>query len=231
VEQAPQKPRRAHSHVKALDSYFAVPTFFAENMMRLGKGIPNSFWKLTFVIWRDVVKPKGKDGDKWIYDYTAKTTQKQLWEDHRINDRVVQQWAAAYAVSGLFTVTVGRRHNVRIPGEPTIWKYHTESSEADWCAFILALSAVVNPHKRTGHKAMRRVGESPAEGVSATEVFQLALACMVDIKREKYHGTAGPALAAVNDARIEELIRRGAGWRKPDGTVEYEYNFAGSNFR
>jgi hypothetical protein len=228
VEQTTPAPRKTRSSVKILDDgYFTVPTFFAETMMRLGKGIPNSFWKLTFVIWRDVLKPKSKDGNGgWIYDYTAKTTQEQLLEDHRINDRVVQQWSAAYAVSGLFTVTVGRRHNVRIPGEPTIWKYHTECGKADWGAFIVALSKIVSPHGR-----MNRTGESPVEGVSATEIFQLALAMEVDKRRETYNGTMGPALPPVNQARIADLIKRGAGTQDADGTVHYTFMRPRSNFR
>ena len=167
-----------------------------------------------------------------MYDYTARTTQKQLWEDHRINDRVVQQWAAAYAVSGLFTVTVGRRHNVRIPGEPTIWKYRTESSEADWCAFILALSAIANPHKRTGHKTMRRVGESPAEGVSATEVFQLALACMVDLRAgevQRHRWTSTACRQRSPHRGVNQARSWGGG--NQTGTLSTIYNFAGSNFR
>ncbi len=220
--QAQQKaPRKFHPQVSAFDEHwFGVPTFFTDKLMRLGKGIPNSFWKLTFVVWRDVLKPKKNAQGEYFHDYIAKTTFEQLWEEHRIGDKAVTSWQAAYSVSGVFAVKNGKRHNKKVAGTPTAWRYNVGATDKDWQAFIVALSTVVSPS--LGDKRMARHGKTD-DGLSASPAFQLALALAVDAARARANGIAGPALAPVNTNRIENFLANGIGKRNDDGSIDYWY--------
>jgi len=205
------KEREFHPAVKAFDGpWFAVPTFFTEDLMRVGRGIPNSFWKLTFVIWRDILKPKkNPDGEGFFYDYTATTTFEQLWNDHGINEKSTQEWQAAYYVSGLFNVKKGTFKRKGVPGEPTVWRYNPKATKADWLAFILALRDVTGP---TEQGTLARRGSS--DNGKATTFFQSVLAVEVDKRRSTVNGTAGPALPPVNEHRIA-LLREALSLTEP----------------
>jgi len=210
--------RKFHPTVKAFDgAWFGVPAFFTEDLMRCGKGIPASFWKLTFVLWRDILKPSPdpNNAGQFLYHYTAKTTFEQLKEDHRIGDKAVQSWQGAYFVSGLFSVKKGRRKAPKLPGEPTIWRYNPAATKQDWLAFIIALSRVVSP----ANEARRARHGTDENGMSCLAAFQLRLAIEVDKVRAAVNGTAGPGLPPVNEKRIEFLLEEGVGTRNPDGTI------------
>jgi len=200
---------------KEIGSYFAVPAFFTDALMRVGKGIPPAFWKMTFVLLREVLKPK-KVGGEFVYPYECKTTVEWFAERH-INDRAVQDWTNAYFCSGLFQITKGRSDGKENPGIPTVWRYNVNASKADWIAFVKALS---NTLLGVG-KRMRRTGTGP-DGQVAAHAFMVALAFEVDNCRAD--GTVG-RLPLVNQKMIDDWIAEGRAntIRTPDGGIQYSY--------
>jgi hypothetical protein len=206
---------------KQVCSFFALPVFFTDTLMRpqISKGIPASFWKFSFVIIRELLQPK-KEGEAFVHHYQFNTTFEWFEDEHGLGDAAVQEWSSAYAVSGLFNITKGKRHNHKEKGTPTVWQYNKAATQKDWLAFVRALSHVMKPED--GSK-MRRRGFSKDGAVDAAGVFKLRLAIAVDHFRERVNGTVGPPLPPVNTQRIEKLIAKGYGTRQADGSVAYTY--------
>jgi len=124
-----------------LGNWTKAPTFFVDDLMRVGRGIPASFWKFTSVMWRFVVAP-GKpraDGKGFTYPYEFTTTLEQLQEYH-INREASSKWIAAYSVSGFSDVRYGTRHQFERAATPTVISYRKGATKEDWQAFIGALS-------------------------------------------------------------------------------------------
>jgi hypothetical protein len=194
--------------------YTAIPTFFVDDLMRIGKGIPPSFWKLTDVILRKVLAPTRKVNDEWVRDYVCKTTEKQLRAEYNIPWSAVADWTRSYSASGLFTIQKGSRHVKDVKGIPTIWHYRKEATFSDWVAFIAALSEIC-----CGPKMVRR-GKN--DQVDSSKAFLLKVALAVDRHRSVNGGTVGPSLPPVNTKLIERLLARGVGQLMPDGSINFK---------
>lgn len=208
--------RKFHPEIRLFDgSWFGLPAFFVDKLMmpHISKGIPASFWKFTLVLFREMLKPV-KQGDGFTHLYKFNTTFEWFEEEHCLGDAIVKQWQDAYAVSGLFAIVKGKRHNHKEPGTPTVWTYNRKATEDDWTAFVLALAKVVKP----GETYTPRRGKSE-DGVYGAGVFKLVLAIEVDKSRAKINGTSGPGLPPVNTKRIEHYLSQGHGRRTDDGFV------------
>ncbi len=190
-----------------------VPVFIVDDMMRLGKGIPASFWKFTLAMLRSVFAPD-KAGN---WTYTWETTEQQIAARCNINSKAAGDWTRAYSVSGLFGIQKGKRHNKDLPGEPTRWTYNKAATSEDWAAFIIALSHICCEKEK-----MARHGKS-ADGYSASKAFALGLAWEVDQVRMTFHGTSAPGLPPVNARKIEKLVREGFAEIDQNGTLIFKY--------
>jgi hypothetical protein len=219
------KTRTLHPNLRIFDSanpdklvtnFTAIPTFFFDDLIRVGKGIPASFWKFTFALMRQILSPE-KQGDQFVYTYTWNSTFADFKEKHDIGDLAVQDWTNAYSNSGLFGIIKGKRKFPKDPnGTPTVWTYNQNATRCDWLAFIVALSKTLNPADR---KRMARHGKS--DDLTAAHAFKLVLALEVDKARQ--HSVGLPPLPAINQHRVEEMIRRGWGTRNADGSIEWTY--------
>ena len=213
--------RKFHPNIAVFDgnTWFGVPAFFTDRLMhpQISKGIPASFWKFTFVLWRELLKPK-KQGDEFVYPYVFNTTYEWFENEHGIGDANVQEWTSAYAVSGLFKIKKGKRHNHKVPGEPSVWYYNTKATQTDWMAFVMALSQTIRP---TDGSVMRRRGKSKCGEIDSSGVFKLRLALAVD----EYRRTVDRLnpLPPVNIENIERYIRQGHGVREKDGSITYSF--------
>lgn len=214
---------------KEVTNFTAVPTFFVDDLIRMGNGIPSSFWKLTFVLLRHVLSVE-KIGDKFVHTYTWKSTFEDFKEKHDIGDLAVQDWTNAYSCSGFFHVTRGSRKHPQDPnGLPTVWKYNVNATQRDWMAFVIALSKTLNPtppEKRMARHGWACIGHSKGEPhtrscLDCSQPYKLLLAINVDKARANSVGI--PPLPPVNQGRIEEFIRRGYGVRLADGSIEWSY--------
>jgi hypothetical protein len=202
---------------KLVTNFTAIPTWFVDDLIRIGKGIPSSFWKFTFVLMREVLSAVEKDGDKFVNTYVWKSTFEDFKENYDLGDLAVQDWSNAYSVSGLFGMVKGTRKHPKDPaGKPTVWTYNRAATRRDWTAFVLALSTTLNP---PDGKRMARHGR--VDDVDASHAFKLQLSLHVDRARASKVGA--PPLPPVNRNRIEEFLRRGYGRRNDDGSIEYTY--------
>jgi hypothetical protein len=206
---------------KTVCSFYALPVFFTDTLMRphISKGVPASFWKFTFVIMRELLQAK-KEGEVFVHHYRFNTTFEWFEDEHGIGDAAVQEWQAAYEVSGLFHITPGKRKHHLQKGTPTTWVYNKAAKRAEWVAFVHALSSVMKPENGS---TMRRRGKSKDGEINAAGVFKLRLALAVDHFRERVNGTVGPPLPPVNWQRIEEYLSSGFGERQADGSITYTY--------
>jgi hypothetical protein len=202
---------------KEVVNYTALPTFFIDDFLRIGKGIPASFWKFTYVLMRQTLSAVEKIEGGFRNTYTWNSTFEDFKEKYDIGDLAVQDWTNAYSCSGLFRITKGTRKYPKDPnGLPTVWQYNTNSTRRDWAAFIIALSNTLNPEDG---KRMARHGK--AGSVSAAHAFKLVLAMNVDKARHQAVGI--PPLPPVNTNRIEAFIQRGYGKREADGSISWVY--------
>jgi hypothetical protein len=203
---------------KLVTNFTAIPTFFFDDLIRVGKGIPSSFWKFTFALMRQILSPDKQDG-QFVFNYTWNSTFADFKEKHDIGDLAVQDWSNAYSVSGLFHIVKGSRKFPKDPnGTPTVWTYNRNATSRDWLAFVLALSETLNP--KDG-KRMARHGFSKDYDVNASHAFKLVLALNVDLARKMRVGL--PPLPPINVERIEAFLRRGYGKRNEDGSIEWTY--------
>lgn len=219
--------RKLHPNLRIFDSsnpekentnYTAMPTWFVDDLIRVGKGIPSSFWKFTFVLMRHILSAVEKTADgKFVNTYIWKSTFEDFKEQHDIGDLAVQDWTNAYSCSGFFSITRGSRKHPKDPnGLPTVWRYNVNATKRDWLALVIALSETLNP---PDGKRMRRHGWS--DDLDCSQAYKLVLALNVDKARAQRVGI--PPLPSVNVARIEEFLRRGYGRRLEDGSIEWTY--------
>jgi len=219
--------------------WFAIPYFFAKDFMRIGKGIPASFWKFTFILWRELLQPKpvkdGKGGAHFEWPYTANTTVEWFMEEFGLDTEAVQDWSNAYSVSGLFRMTKGERKIKGLPGTPTTWTYNKRATKKDWEAFIIALARIVDP---TDGRRMSRHGEvwsaeekklltefqynlsmskSDAKkkvreqfpGAGWTASDAFKLALALMVDHVRTNGSGQPGLAPVNTHKIQRWVEQG----------------------
>jgi len=203
---------------KEVASFTAIPNLFIDALPRLGKGIPSSFWKFTFVLLRGILSDQEKlDGGSLYHTYEWKSTSDTFKENYDIGSLAVQDWTNAYSVSGLFAIKKGRKHLKADAGTPTEWKYNRAATLSDWICFVTALRNILN-----GPPRMARHGEAEHNGqtVNAANAFKLALAMEVDHVRSKVQH---PKLSPVNEKRIEIFLERGYGYRDENGTINWTY--------
>jgi hypothetical protein len=122
-------------------AFSRIPNQFIDELMKC-RSVPASFWKLTFVVWRHIMGPSGKteDGQNWKFDYTFKTTASQMAKKFGVGSQAYSDWTLAYKLSGLFTITYGKRHAKDVAGSPTVWRYQKSATQKDWKAFITGLN-------------------------------------------------------------------------------------------
>jgi hypothetical protein len=121
-------------------NYTAVPTFFTQELMMIGHGIPPHFWKFTSIAWRSFMEQeKQPHTGKFVCTHRFAFTEEQLETEYGIYGKAAAWCAAAYRASGLCGVEKGRRHRFDQPGTPTTIHYHRDSTKDDWRAFIAAL--------------------------------------------------------------------------------------------
>jgi hypothetical protein len=213
--------RKIHPQLAIFDDdnrWTALPVFFVNDLMRLGKEIPPSFWKFTWVMLRYIFAP-GKDGE---WPYTWKITEKQLKQEFNIDSKAAARWTRAYSVSGLFWIHKGTRHQKDLPGEPTFWTYNKKATLKEWQAFILALSSVCGGRFFQSGARIAYDGIT-SDGFQGSKGYAVILAVAVDQKRAVINGTIGLALPPVNTARIEGAIKQGFVKRSEDGTLVFMF--------
>jgi hypothetical protein len=107
---------------------------------RKGQRVPASFWKYTLYLWRHVSMPRH---GSFITEIPA--------DQFPVRSDVATQWTAAYAVSGVMEVEIGRwtkQHD-----QPTVFTYKPETTHAEWRCFLSALDYAYNTwqnHKQGG---------------------------------------------------------------------------------
>lgn len=218
--------RTLHPNLRIFDSdipdkltvnFTAFPTWFFDDLIRLGKGIPASFWKFTFALMRQVLSAVEKNGEVFTNTYTWNSTFEDFKEKHDLGDLAVQDWTNAYSCSGLFSIVKGKRKFPKDPnGTPTVWTYNRNATRRDWLAFVIALSKTLNP---ADGKRMARHGW--VDDVDASHAYKLMLSLEVDKARA---GSVGlPPLPAINEKRIEIFLERGYGKRESDGSISWTY--------
>ncbi len=179
--------------------------------MRVGKGIPPSFWKFTFIIWRELLQPEPvKDNSGRItgfdHPYIFNTTVEWFRDDFGLDTESVQDWSNAYSVSGLFRMTKGARKIKDKAGTPTVWEYNKNAGDRDWLAFILALATVVDP--KDGNRIARHGEVWSAEEKKRLYVLQDTGFKLVEAKkkvREEFPGAGWPAADAFKLALALEV--------------------------
>jgi hypothetical protein len=219
--------------------WFAVPYFFAKDFMRIGKGIPPSFWKFTFILWRELLQPtpvkNGKGGTHFEWPYTCNTTVEWFMEEFGLDTESVQDWSNAYSVSGLFSMRKGARKVKDLPGTPTHWIYNKKATRKDWEAFIIALARIVDPadgkrmarhgkvwtdeEKGLLKKFQYELGMSKADAeAKVREQFPGAgwpasdafkLALALMVDHQRVHGSGQPGLPPVNGHKIQKWVEQG----------------------
>jgi hypothetical protein len=206
---------------KEVASFTALPNFFVDDLMRIGTGVPASFWKLTFALMRGIFAEQEKNAEGKLYHtYEWKSTSDQFKEKYDLGDLAVQDWTNAYSVSGLFSIKRGRKHLKADKGTPTVWHYNVHATQTDWIYFIVALRHVLNP---ADGKRMARHGEfedKDRNKVNAANSFKLKLALEVDHVREEAKPTP---LRPVNKDKIKVFLERGYGWLDSDGVITWTY--------
>ncbi len=142
------EPIAAFQNADGKNSFIQVPRFWVDSLMKPqayfadsnGKKlkdaatIPNSFWKFTLVLWRHIT-----DGN------VSREATLALSRFHVRRD-AASRWTAAYAVSGLFDVTIGSptpSHD-----DITRFEYLTNADETDWTCFTTALTLALDEWQR-----------------------------------------------------------------------------------
>ncbi len=212
-------------------SFTRIPNFLVDNMMHRQRAtnVPASFWKMTWVIWRHIMTPFGKDDSGgWKFDYTFKTTAAQMNEEHGIGPQAYMDWTLAYHLSGVFKVIYGKRHAKDVAGSPTVFKYRKNATFEDWAAFIAGLNQGLK-EVRTKHIAHsgKLDGDFGEDRINAQNGFAMCLCFAIAEAREQ----AG--LPSLHHEYIERAIKAGTATRTTDG-ITYTFvkrSLGGVNFK
>jgi hypothetical protein len=129
-------------------SFVAVPRFWVDEFfgpnchyelrngdIRKGTRVPASFWKYTLHLWRWLSLPHtaGK---------TVTFTTDIAMDQFPVRSDAAVLWTAAYSVSGVVEVELGRwtaRHD-----QSTVFTYRPETTHAEWRCFLNALDLAYN---------------------------------------------------------------------------------------
>jgi hypothetical protein len=211
--------------------YYRIPGFFYE-LMRIGRVIPSTFWKLTFVMWHEIISPKKVPGtvNQYAPDWTFDTTYRQLKDEYQISKTASADFTHAYDISGLFDITFGRKQRKDDDGTPTLWMYRTGSTKRDWECFVVGLSKA---YKSAKELHIARSGNFRPAARNDEEFL-----AQINGKVRKVYGRMGWKMHlyfAINEERrrvglpdskpefVGEMIKAGYATRLADGTVNYEY--------
>lgn len=179
--------------------FFMVPRFWIDSLMdakchyqqgtgvRRAPRIPNSFWKFTFVLWRGITNGNKKR------EHSASMRQFHVRADAAV------KWTAAYSVSGLFSIEVGKCSNAN-DAEPTRFQYNVAATETEWECFITALNLTLENLKKVKDANHGNTGG-----------FKVALAIAVDAER-KLAGLKPANEAFLFDACAGKILDR---WGRP----------------
>jgi len=124
-----------------VDEFFNANFVYADiknknGSARKAQRVPASFWKYTFYLWRHVSVPRNYNSPVWTF-----TTDIPL-DKFPVRSDAAIMWTAAYAVSGVMGVEVGRwtkQHD-----QPTVFTYHPGTSHRAWRCFLSALDFAYN---------------------------------------------------------------------------------------
>lgn len=193
--------------------FIQVPRFWVDSLMsaqwhlnlpnggkRNGPRIPGSFWKYSLVLWRCI------QGGNLQRKTTMAMSQFPVRSDAAV------RWTAAYSVSGLFDVEMGKytaNHD-----SPTEFVYRTNAEQVEWVCFIQALDFVLWNLKTNPP----RFKDKQLKVGSNTGAFKVCVALKVDELRVK----AG--LPPVNDKFLTDAAagRILDSFRRPIARIENE---------
>lgn len=164
------------------------PGYYANGKKRNGNRIPGSFWLYTFYLWRCIA-----DGNK---QRMATIALRQF----PVRSDAAVLWTAAYAVSGLFDIQMGKYTSEH--DEPTQFAYRVNATNSEWESFIIALDFTLN---QTKHEVAELKGKFDPWG--STGAFKVALALNVDKNR------SGIGLKPVNKTFLDDAVAE----RETDG--------------
>lgn len=214
-------------------NFHRLPNFLIDTLMdrSLASAVPASFWKMTWVIWRHIMTPSGKDNDgEWVFDRTFKTSAEQMNDQHGVGPAAYMDWTLAYYLSGVFKVTYGKGYANGQKRTPTVFTYYTRSTVEDWMAFIGGLNQGLQEvrRKHIAHNG-KLDGGYGGERIHAKNGFALCLCFAIADARKR----AGLSITPYNNY-IEDAIKAGTAERSEDGTVSYTFvkrSLAGVNFK
>ena len=160
--------------------FIQVPRFWVDSLMdfkcyyqldnggkRQAPRLPGSFWKYTLVLWR------------WIQGGNVQRQTTMAFSQFHVRADAAVRWTAAYSVSGLFDVEMGKwtaNHD-----SPTTFKYRVNADAAEWEGFIVALDWVLEHLKTNPPKFQYKYQK--ASPWSNTGAFKVLLALKVDEER------------------------------------------------
>jgi hypothetical protein len=114
--------------------FVAFPAFFIDELMELGRYLPDDFWVYLLVVWRDI-------------NHHADNTCSRSMRQFHIRHTRASKWTAALMVSSLFFVEYGWKHAKAKQGVPTKIKYLDGDFER-WKIFIECLDEQFKADKK-----------------------------------------------------------------------------------
>lgn len=182
-------------------SFIAVPRFWVDDFFgpnclyklpdgrtRKGTRVPASFWKYTLHLWRWLSLPHTL-GNKVTFTTDIAMDQFPVRGDAAI------LWTAAYAVSGVVQVEIGKwtaRHD-----QSTVFTYRPGTTHAEWRCFLAALDFAYNLMQDI--KKKQRIGNG--EIGSNVGGWRVLVAREVDNQRK------ATGLSPINQSFLEHSLR------------------------
>lgn len=162
-----------------VDEYFKAHTIEEgttnkNGSTRKAQRVPASFWKYTMHLWRWVSVPRKKphNGRFYITDIAI--------DQFPVRADAATMWTAAYAVSGVMEVQMGRwtkQHD-----DPTVFTYNPATSKGAWRCFFIALDNSYNLWQRLKKKRSENLAADEKIG-SNVGAWKVLVAREVDARR------------------------------------------------
>jgi hypothetical protein len=129
-----------------VDEYFdsSVTWTLPDGTEKKGTRVPHSFWKYTLHLWRWVTIPQ--------LNFSTNIAMDQF----PVRPDAAVMWTAAYAVSGVMKVAIGKyssRHD-----NPTVFTYDPGTTHAAWRCFLTALDYAYACREQDRRDACRDLG-------------------------------------------------------------------------
>jgi hypothetical protein len=147
-----------------VDAYFGHITHFEDG--RKGDRIPSSFWKYLLYLWRWLSLPRDIEVAPRFYTEVAA-------KEFPVRPPAATQWTAAFAVSGVVQVRIGKytpKHDV-----PTLFTYNPKTSHLEWQCFFEAVAMALGWIKANKWKIAGNTGGWKV--LVAIEVDERRVAC------------------------------------------------------